>query len=178
MCSSDLEIYDETLEALKEKMDEWGVSWSQVTGQSGMNIGGGQASASGGAVSGRAVPDGTVSGSDASGTAVSGGTVSGGDASNGIVSDGTASDSDAVQSTSPSRDQIEVLATLYNVLEMQLKKLEQAETDYESALVNGAFELQTLELKLPELEKALEEAEKNYQTQILQAKLTDRKSVV
>ncbi|RKJ19362.1 HlyD family efflux transporter periplasmic adaptor subunit [bacterium D16-50] len=171
------EIYDETLEALKEKMDEWGVSWSQVTGQSGMNIGGGQAPASGGDVSGRAVPDGTVSGGDASGTAVSGGTVSGGDASNGIVSDGTASDSDAVQSTSPSRDQIEVLATLYNVLEMQLKKLEQAETDYESALVNGAFELQTLELKLPELEKALEEAEKNYQTQILQAKLTYEKTM-
>ena len=32
-------IYDETLEALKEKMNEWGVSWSQVTGQGGREIG-------------------------------------------------------------------------------------------------------------------------------------------
>lgn len=124
-------IYDETLEALKEKMNEWGVSWSQVTGQGGRDM----------------------RGMD---------TVSGGD---------------AVQNTGPSSDQIQVLASLYDVLEMQLKKLEQAESDYESALVNGAFELQTLELKIPELEQALAEAEKNYQSQLLQAKVTYEKAL-
>lgn len=140
-------IYDETLEALMEKMDEWGVSWPQVTGQGGMDAGN----------TNSAKPDGA-----ASGESVLGGTVSGGD---------------AVQDTGPSRDQIQVLASMYDVLEIQLKKLEQAESDYENALVNAAFELQTLELKLPELEKALTEAEKRYQSQVLQAKVTYEKAL-
>ena len=38
-------IYDENLKALTDKMDEWGVSWSQVTGGSGsVQIGGGAGS--------------------------------------------------------------------------------------------------------------------------------------
>lgn len=122
--------YDKTLEALKKKMDEWGVTWSQVTGQSG-----------------------------------------------GMNMTGTVSGGDAAQSVGPSRDQIQVLASLYDVLEMQLKKLDQAKSDYEDALVNAAFELQTLELKLPELEQALKEAEKNYQTQVLQAQVTYEKTL-
>lgn len=122
-------IYDETLEALMNKMDEWGVSWAQVTGQ-----GGGNAT-----------------------TNVSGGSVSGGD---------------ATQNTGPSGDQTQVLASLYDVLEGQRKDLDQAQSDYENALTNASFELQTLELKLPELENTLAEAEKNYQNQILQAELT------
>lgn len=130
-------VYDEILEALVEKMDEWNVSWPQVTGQGDMNMGN------------KDMP----------------------------VSDENVSGGDAIQSTGPSRDQIEVLATLYDVLEIQLKKIEEAESDYENALVNASFELQTLELKLPELEKALEEAEKNYQSQVLQAKLTYEKAL-
>lgn len=139
--------YDETLDALKKKMEEWGVSWSQVTtGQGGgMNAAG--AGAGGGTDAGTPVPMSTVSGGD------------------------------AIQSTGPSRDQIQVLASLYSVLEMQLRKLDQAKSDYEDALVNAAFELQTLELKLPDLERTLEEAEKNYQTQVLQAKVTYEKSL-
>lgn len=35
-------IYDENLKALTDKMDEWGISWSQVTGGGGsVQIGGG-----------------------------------------------------------------------------------------------------------------------------------------
>lgn len=67
---------------------------------------------------------------------------------------------------------LQALTSLYSVLEQQLKKLEQAESEYEEALQNAAFELQTLELELPGLEQALEEAEKEYQTQALQAKVT------
>lgn len=131
-------LYDETLGALMEKMEEWGVSWSQVTGQGGsMNMAGMT-------------------------SAVSQGTVSGGD---------------AAQSAGPSRDQIQVLASLYNVLEKQLRNLEQAKEDYENALVNAAFELQTLELQLPELEQAVEEAEKNYQSRVLQEKVTYEKAL-
>lgn len=140
-------VYDEILEALIDKMDEWNVSWPQVTGQGSMNIGGTDIH----------ILDET--------------------ASDGSMSDNTVSGGDAVQSTGPSRDQIEVLATLYDVLEIQLKKIEGAESDYQNALVNASFELQTLELKLPELEKALEEAEKNYQSQVLQAKLTYEKAL-
>ena len=128
--------YDETLRVLVDKMDEWGVSWSQVTGggnaggnasagNTGMNMGGGNAGAS----------------------------VSGGDAS--------------VQS-----QYVTALSSLYSILEDHLKNLEQAESDYEDAVANAAFELQTLQLKLPSLEQAVIEAQENYDTQVLQAKLT------
>ena len=128
--------YDETLRVLVDKMDEWGVNWSQVTGggnaggnasagNTGMNMGGGNAGAS----------------------------VSGGDAS--------------VQS-----QYVTALSSLYSILEDHLKNLEQAESDYEDAVANAAFELQTLQLKLPSLEQAVIEAQENYDTQVLQAKLT------
>lgn len=106
-------IYDETLSALVKKMDEWGVSWSQVTGQ-----GGGQGS-----------------------------------------------------------EEARVLASLYDALEVQRKDLDQAISEYEEAVRNAAFELQTLELKLPELENALTEAEINYKNQIFQAELTYQTSL-
>lgn len=141
--------YDETLDALKDKMDEWGVSWSQVTG------GGGSGSANR-----------DSAGASASGSAGSGG-VSGNDPNEENIS----------QSTEPSKDQIEVLASLYKVLEKEAKKLEQAESDCEDAAVNGIFELQTLELKLPELEQKLTEAKKNYETEVLQAKVTYEKAL-
>lgn len=156
--------YDQTLEALKKKMEEWGVSWSQITGQGGgMNAAGA----------------GSGIGMDMGNAGAGGGTVQNGNGKSAAeaASGGTVSGGDAVQSAGPSRDQIQVLASLYGVLETQLNKLEQAESDYENALVNAAFELQTLELSLPGLEKALEEAEKNYQSQTLQAKVTYEKAL-
>lgn len=70
-----------------------------------------------------------------------------------------------------------MIASLYKVLEKQAKKLEQAEDEYEDAVVNAAFELQTLELQLPELKQKLTEAEKNYETEVLQAKVTYEKTL-
>lgn len=105
-------IYDETLGVLMEKMEEWGISWSQVTGGGSRNAGG---------------------------------------------TDGQYANA---------------LASLYSILEEHGKNLEQAESDYEDAVANAAFELQTLQLQLPGLEQDVIEAQEKYETQMLQAKLT------
>ena len=65
-----------------------------------------------------------------------------------------------------------ILASLYSILEQNLKDLEKAEDKYEDALTNAAFELQTLQLKLPSLQQAVTEAKENYEIQLAQAKLT------
>ena len=129
------QIYDENLELLKDKMDEWGVSWSQVVSGSGQ-----------GGMQGNSSMMGSVSGSDA------GGAVAG-------------------------NDKQQVLSSFYSVLEKNLQDLEQAESEYEDAVQNASFELQTLQLKLPDLEQAVIDAEQNYETQILQAKLTYEKAL-
>lgn len=114
-------IYDENLKALTDKMDEWGISWSQVTGGGGsVQIGGG-----------------------AGANMQSGGT-----------------------------SNANILASLYSILEQNLKDLEEAEDKYEDALTNAAFELQTLQLKLPSLQQAVTEAKEDYEIQLAQAKLT------
>lgn len=118
-------IYDENLKALTDKLDEWGISWSQVTG-------------SGGGSTQLSVD---VSGNNAQ-----------------LQSGGTSNAS--------------ILASLYSILEQNLKDLEEAEDKYEDALTNAAFELQTLQLKLPSLQQAVTEAKENYEIQQAQAKLT------
>ncbi len=193
--------YDETLDALKQKMDEWGVSWSQVTGgDGGVNTGRRDTPTSGSgrsdnaeiSASGSTILGGTktpASGSSRSGSmdrsghaedmsdGVSAKDVSGNNLS-GETAPGTDTAEDSTsQSAGPGRDQIQVLASLYKVLEKHAQNLEQAEDDYEDAVVNAAFELQTLELKLPELEQKLIEAERNYQTELLQAKVTYEKAL-
>lgn len=67
---------------------------------------------------------------------------------------------------------VSMLQSLYKILETDLQNLEQAQKDYEDAVNNASFELQTLQLNLPSLEQALTEAQENYDTQLLQAKLT------
>ena len=118
-------IYDENLKALTDKMDEWGISWSQVTGSGGGST---QLSAD-------------VSGNNA-------------------------------QPQSGGTSNASILASLYSILEQNLKDLEEAEDKYEDALTNAAFELQTLQLKLPSLQQAVTEAKENYEIQLAQAKLT------
>ena len=114
-------IYDENLKALTDKRDEWGISWSQVTGGGGsVQIGGG--------------------------------------AGANMQSGGTSNAS--------------ILASLYSILEQNLKDLEEAEDKYEDALTNAAFELQTLQLKLSSLQQAVTEAKEDYEIQLAQAKLT------
>lgn len=127
-------VYDKTLKALMDKMEEWGVSWPQVTGQ-------------------------------------------GGGAGMGNNTPGSGQGNESGTGKSPSSDQIQVLASLYDVLELQRKDWDQAESDYQNALNNAALELQTLKLQLPELENTLIEAEKNYKNQLLQAELTYQTSL-
>lgn len=111
-------LYDENLKVLTDKMDEWGVSWSQVTGGGNVQMG----------------------------NSVSGGNLS--------------------------SQYIQVLKSLYSVLEQNARDLEQAQSDYEDAAANAPFNLQTLELQLPSLEQAVTEAQETYETELLQAKLT------
>ena len=118
-------IYDENLKALTDKMDEWGISWSQVTGSGGGSM---QLSVD-------------VSGNNA-------------------------------QSQSGGTSNASILASLYSILEQNLKDLDEAQEKYEDALTNAAFELQTLQLKLPSLQQAVTEAKENYEIQLAQAKLT------
>ena len=118
-------IYDENLKALTDKMDEWGISWSQVTG-------------SGGGSTQLSVD---VSGNNA-------------------------------QPQSGGTSNANILASLYSILEQNLKDLEEAEDKYEDALTNAAFELQTLQLKLSSLQQAVTEAKEDYEIQLAQAKLT------
>lgn len=118
-------IYDENLKALTDKMDEWGISWSQVTG-------------SGGGSTQLSVD---VSGNNA-------------------------------QPQSGGTSNASILASLYSILEQNLKDLEEAEDKYEDALTNAAFELQTLQLKLSSLQQAVTEAKEDYKIQLAQAKLT------
>lgn len=114
-------IYDENLKALTDKMDEWGVSWSQVTGVGGsVQIGGG----------------------------------AGGNMQNGGTSNAS------------------ILASLYSVLEQNLKDLEEAQEKYDDAVTNASFNLQTLQLKLSSLQQAVTEAKENKEIQQAQAKLT------
>ena len=118
-------IYDENLKALTDKMDEWGISWSQVTG-------------SGGGSTQLSVD---VSGNNA-------------------------------QPQSGGTSNASILASLYSILEQNLKDLEEAEDKYEDTLTNAAFELQTLQLKLSSLQQAVTEAKEDYEIQLAQAKLT------
>ena len=150
-------LYDENLELLKQRMEEWGVSWSQVTsGQSGSFGSGNSGTSSFGSSS-----SGSLSADQSS---MARGSVSGGDAgSTGSVS----SDAGYVQ----------VLSGLYSVLEQNLKDYEQAQEDYEDATANAKLNLQTLKLSLSSLEEALAQAQENYDTQVLQAKLTKETSL-
>ena len=118
-------IYDENLKALTDKMDEWGISWSQVIGSGGGST---QLSAD-------------VSGNNA-------------------------------QPQSGGTSNASILASLYSILEQNLKDLEEAEDKYEDAVTNASFNLQTLQLKLSSLQQAVTEAKENYEIQQAQAKLT------
>lgn len=119
-------IYDENLKALTDKLDEWGISWSQITGGS------------------------------------AGSVQAGGTAGNVLGSSGQDSNSSNVKT----------VASLYSILEQNLKDLEEAQEKYEDAVTNASFNLQTLQLKLSSLQQAVTEAKENYEIQQAQAKLT------
>ena len=72
---------------------------------------------------------------------------------------------------------MKTLASLYSILEQNLKDLEEAQEKYEDAVTNASFNLQTLQLKLPSLQQAVTEAKENYEIQLAQAKLTYENSL-
>lgn len=71
-----------------------------------------------------------------------------------------------------SDQELTMLSSLYKILEENLKDLQQAEADYEDAVANASFELQSLELSLPSLKQALNDAKQTYETSVMQAELT------
>lgn len=144
-------LYDDNLKLLTTRMEEWGASWNQVTSGAGPSSAGG-----------------TTVGKD--GLDNNSRTLTNENA----VSVSSVSGSDAVTATS---DQLSVLQSLYRVLEQNLKDYEQAKEDYEDAAVNAELELQTLQLSLSSLQEALSQAEADYDTQVLQAKLTMEKAL-
>ena len=131
-------IYDENLKVIVDRMDEYGIHWSEITGAGGQAGSGGQGSSAGGAPSASGAESGDDNGSD----------------------------------EQAYKQEVQMLSSLYKILEQNLKDLEQAQADYDEAVVNAAFELQTLQLKLPSLELALTEAKENYSVSMQQAKLT------
>ena len=255
------DTYDKTLDALKKTLDEWGVAWSQVTGQ---GSGGAQASGqSGGSLQQSNSGAGTVPGNPAGGRTLSGALSGdaesvdkktedeesadkktegqesadkkaeepeggdkepeepeGGDKkpeepesgdkkpeepegsdkepeqpessdkeseqpessdkkpeaseSGSDVSGGDVPGNDKVltpQKTGPTSDQVQVLSSLYKILEKHLQNLEQAQEESKTASITAPYELQKLSLKLTELNKTLLETVTEYQNQMLQAKL-------
>lgn len=129
------EIYDANLDAIEDKLEEWGVSWTQITGQG----------------------DGNMNTGNSARQNTAGGTVSGGDAQ---------------AATGALSSDIQILSSMYKILEQNMSDWRQAQEEYEEALVNAPLNLQTRELQLPSLEQALLEAKENYETSKLQAELT------
>ena len=158
-------LYDENLELLKSRMEEWNVSWEQVL--SGAGSMGGQGSMGSQSGMGDMSGMGDLSGMGGqSGMGSQGGMGSGSSARS--VSGGN-----AVQ-PQPQSDPgyVTALRALYSVLEQNLQDYEQALADYEDASANAKLTLQTLELSLSSLEQNLTQAQINYDSQYLQAKVT------
>ncbi len=154
------ELYDENLEILKTKMEEWGVTWAQVVSGAGA-AGGMNASGATSIEQTGSFEEGSM-----------------GEILNGKSAAGSVSGSDAVQAQSDVYSQyVSVLQSLYRVLEQNLADYEQAQEEYEDAVANARLNLQTLELSLSSLEAALTQAQADYDTQILQAKLTLEQSL-
>ncbi len=89
--------------------------------------------------------------------------VTGGGMSMGGMSGGGMSGGDSLHA-----QYVGILQDLYRVLETNAKDLEEAE----ETLNNASFHLQTLQLSLPELDEAYATAQANYETSLIQAKLT------
>ncbi|MCM1568626.1 MAG: hypothetical protein NC081_04165 [Roseburia sp.] len=132
-------IYDKNLQVIVDRLNQYGISWGEITGA------GGQAGSEG---ERKPASSGVPS-------------VSGGDAG-----------ADNGMDMQVYNQEVQMLSSLYKILEQNLKDLEQARADYEEAVANAAFELQTLQLKLPSLELALTEAKENASISTQQAKLT------
>lgn len=76
------------------------------------------------------------------------------------------------------RDQyLKAAQNMYSALEINEKYLLEAEEEYEEKVTNGSFYLQTLQLSLPELDEAYAAAQANYETSLVQAKLTRETSL-
>ncbi|MCD7751675.1 MAG: HlyD family efflux transporter periplasmic adaptor subunit [Lachnospiraceae bacterium] len=71
-----------------------------------------------------------------------------------------------------SDDRLWVAQAIYTMLVQNEEDYEEALASYEDAVQNAQLNLQSLQLSLSSLKEALAEAQENYETQVLQAKLT------
>lgn len=89
----------------------------------------------------------------------------------------TGSTSSAVTDSALHSQYVKVLSSFYDVLEDNLEDYNQALEDYEEAVADTSFNLQTLKLELSSLEKAYAQAQENYESSLLSAKLTKETSL-
>lgn len=78
----------------------------------------------------------------------------------------------AIQGDATRAQYVNVLRDLYGVLESNYEDLEAAEKEYDEKVNNANFNLQTLQLSLPELSEAYANAQASYESSLIQAKLT------
>ncbi len=164
-------LYDENLELLKSRMEEWDVSWEQVLNgsQGGMSNTGSQSSMSDVSASGNQSSMGDMGNFESMSRQITVSGVSDGDTS-GSASGNTSGGNAGTGQSDPGY--VTALRALYSVLEQNLKDYEQALADSEDAATNARLSLQTLELSVSSLEESLAQAQANYDSQMLQAKLT------
>lgn len=176
-------LYDENLELLKSHMEEWNVSWQQVLSgsQGGMSSMGSQSTMGNMSASGSQSTMGDMSTSgnqsamgnfESMSRQITVSDVSGGDTFGGDASGGASGSSAGVGAGQSDTGYVTALRALYSVLEQNLKDYEQALADAEDAEANARLTLQTLELSVSSLEESLAQAQANYDSQMLQAKLT------
>ena len=157
-------IYDENLALLKEKMEEWQVSWSEVT--SGRTSSSGAGNMGSGGMGSGGMGSGGIGSGDFSGNI--------GDFGGGVmpmVQTNVSGGSDLHS------QYVYVLSSLYNVLEQNLSDYEQAYADYESAVADTSYNLQSLKLQLSSLKQNYAQALESYESSISQAELTKQKSL-
>ena len=73
---------------------------------------------------------------------------------------------------------VSILRSLYSVLEQNRKDLDNALSEYESALSTASLEKKVLELSVSELQESVSEAKAQYEKTVLQNQLTKEKSKV
>lgn len=83
----------------------------------------------------------------------------------------------SVQGDATRAQYVNALKDLYSVLESNAKDLETAEQEYDEKVTNVSFNLQTLQLSLPALSEAYANAQANYESSLIQAKLTKETSL-
>ncbi|MCD8379380.1 MAG: HlyD family efflux transporter periplasmic adaptor subunit [Lachnospiraceae bacterium] len=89
-----------------------------------------------------------------------------------VTGGGSSMGGSSMGASAGSNDQLLVAQEIYAMLVLNEEDYEEALAAYEDAVQNAELNLQSLQLSLSSLKEALAEAQENYETQVLQAKLT------